>query len=426
MDFFEIIQKKRKAQKLTKQEIYYFVENYTNGNIPDYQASAFLMAICINGMEDDEIFELTNAMVKSGDVMDLSGVNGVTVDKHSTGGIGDKTTLILLPIVACLGGKVAKMSGRGLGYTGGTIDKLESIPGFKVDIPINKFIEQVNNVGACLVSQTGNLTPADKKIYALRDVTATVDSIPLIASSVMSKKIAAGSDCIVLDVKVGSGAFMKDFASANELATKMVAIGKSAGKKTIALITNMDVPLGYSIGNSLEVKEAIQVLNGNGPRDLTDLCIELASYMLSLSLNRPKEECEIEVKECINNGKALDKLKEIIIAQGGDLENLTEAQYKVDVLSPEEGYIKYMDSEKIGEISQRLGAGREKKDDLIDYCAGIVLKAKTGNYVRKGEKIAEFYTSKKDYEELKSEYISAIKFSEEKPEKQELIYTVVK
>lgn len=425
MNFFEIIEKKRNAKELTKQEIEYFVENYTNSTIPDYQASALLMAICINGMTNNEIFALTNAMINSGETMDLSGVNGITVDKHSTGGVGDKTTLILLPIVACLSGKVVKMSGKGLGYTGGTIDKLEAIPGFKVDIPQEQFIAQVNEIGACLVSQTGNLTPADKKIYALRDVTATVDSIPLIASSVMSKKIAAGSDCIVLDVKVGSGAFMKEANSATELATKMVSIGKNAGRKTIALITNMNIPLGNAIGNALEVKEAIQVLNGNGPKDLTDLCIELASYMLSLSLSKSKEECRSQVIECINNGSALEKFEEIVIAQGGVLEELPEAQYKINILSPEEGYIKHMDTEEIGKISVQLGTGRITKEDIIDYSAGIILKAKTGNYVRKGEIIAEFYTSKKDIEELKNEYISAIHFSEEKPEKQELIYKII-
>lgn len=425
MNFFEIIEKKKNKQELEKEEIEYFVENYTKGNIPDYQASALLMAICINGMSDAEIFALTEAMTNSGDTMDLSGVNGTTVDKHSTGGVGDKTTLILLPIVACLGGKVAKMSGRGLGYTGGTIDKLEAIPGFNVSIPQEKFIEQVNQIGACLVSQTGNLTPADKKIYALRDVTATVDSIPLIASSVMSKKIAAGSDCIVLDVKVGSGAFMKNVDSACELARKMVTIGQNARRKTMALITNMDIPLGNAIGNALEVQEAIQVLNGNGPKDLTNLCVELASYMLALSLNKTKEECEEDVRECIKNGKALDKFREIVSAQGGNINELPQAKYKIDVLSPEEGYIAKMDTEQIGKISGMLGSGRIKKEDEIDYGAGIVLKAKTGNYVRKGELIAELYTSKAEIEELKKEYISAIYFSEEKPEEQKLIYDII-
>lgn len=307
MNFIDIIQKKKKNELLIKEEIEYVVNEYTNGNIPDYQMSAFLMAICFNGMSNEEIVNLTMAMANSGDIMDLSRINGTTVDKHSTGGVGDKTTLIVAPIVAALGGCVAKMSGRGLGHTGGTIDKLESIKGFRILLTENELFEQVNKIGVAIVGQTGNLTPADKKIYALRDVTATVDSIPLIASSIMSKKIAAGSSCIVLDVKVGNGAFMKNVEDATNLAKEMVKIGKMVGRKTMALITNMNMPLGKNIGNSLEVIEAIEVLRGLGPKDLTELCIELATYMLMMCTKKNKEVIEEEVKECIKSGKALDR-----------------------------------------------------------------------------------------------------------------------
>lgn len=311
-----IIEKKKNKMELTKEEIEYAVEGYTNGSIPDYQMSALLMAIRLNDMTDRETSYLTEAIVKSGEELDLSIINGTTVDKHSTGGVGDKTTIIILPIVAALGGKVVKISGRSLGFTGGTADKLESIPGFKVEMSKEKILEQVNEIGTCLVTQMGNLAPADKKMYALRDVTSTVDSVPLIASSVMSKKIATGAECIVLDVKAGKGAFMKTKEAAIELAEKMVAIGKNENRKIIAMVTNMDIPLGNAIGNSLEVKEAIEVLNGKGPEDLTKICIELATQMLVLSTNEEETICRVRVEESLKNGTALEKLREIIVAQG--------------------------------------------------------------------------------------------------------------
>lgn len=429
MNIYDIIEKKKNKIELNKEEIDFFIKGYTNGEIPDYQISALLMAICINGMTDEEIYYLTMAMVESGETIDLSQIQGITVDKHSTGGVGDKTTLIVMPIVASLGGKVAKMSGRGLGHTGGTIDKLEAIEGFKVQLEREQFINQVNTIGASLISQSGNLTPADKKIYALRDVTATVDSIPLIASSVMSKKIAAGSKAILLDVKMGSGAFMKTQEEARKLAEKMVRIGTQAGRKTIALITNMDIPLGNAIGNELEVKEAIDVLKGKGPEDLKELCIELATYMIMMCNGKDKNECRKMVEESIDTGAAYEKLKEIVEAQGGKLEsieNSTEDIEKLAIYAPQSGYIVHMGTEEIGKISTKLGAGRQTKEDTINYKAGIILKAKTGDYVKAGEEIAEFYTSdiiKAKQEEPK--YIEALTFSQEPVKDIKLIYDVV-
>lgn len=415
MDMINIIQKKKRKLDLSKEEIDYVISEYVSGKIPDYQMSALLMAIYFNGMNYQETIDLTLAMANSGDIMDLSKINGVTVDKHSTGGVGDKTTLIVAPIVAALGGHVAKMSGKGLGHTGGTIDKLESLEGFKTVLTEEKFFEQVNKIGVAVIGQTGNLTPADKKIYALRDVTGTVDSIPLIASSVMSKKIAAGSDCIVLDVKVGSGAFMKDLESATELAETMIKIGEGAGRKVVVLITNMDVPLGRNIGNSLEFKEAIEVLKGEGPEDLREVSIELATYMHAMckkmcNKGTEKYKCDIEseeieearneVLECILNGKALEKLKEMIEMQGGNVEYISnidlfpKAKYVKKVLATEKGYIIKMDTEKIGLVSSELGAGRKTKEDVIDYTAGIVLNKTVGDYVEVGECIAELHSSK--------------------------------
>lgn len=429
MNIYDIIEKKKNKIELNKEEIDFFIKGYTNGEIPDYQISALLMAICINGMTDEEIYYLTMAMVESGETIDLSQIQGITVDKHSTGGVGDKTTLIVMPIVASLGGKVAKMSGRGLGHTGGTIDKLEAIEGFKVQLEREQFINQVNTIGASLISQSGNLTPADKKIYALRDVTATVDSIPLIASSVMSKKIAAGSKAILLDVKMGSGAFMKTQEEARKLAEKMVRIGTQAGRKTIALITNMDIPLGNAIGNELEVKEAIDVLKGKGPEDLKELCIELATYMIMMCNGKDKNECRKMVEESIDTGAAYEKLKEIVEAQGGKLESIESSKEDIEKLAiyaPQSGYIVHMDTEEIGKISTKLGAGRQTKEDTINYKAGIILKAKTGDYVKAGEEIAEFYTSdiiKAKQEEPK--YIEALTFSQEPVKDIKLIYDVV-
>jgi len=448
MNIVEIIYKKKNNQALSKEEIDFFVQGYTEGKIEDYQMSALLMAICINGMNDEEILNLTMSIVNSGDVMDLSSVNGVTVDKHSTGGVGDKTTLVVAPIVAALGGKVVKMSGKGLGHTGGTTDKLESIEGFNTQLSQAELINQVNEIGLCNVSQSGNLTPADKKLYALRDVTGTVECTALIASSVMSKKIAAGSDGIVLDVKMGSGAFMKDIEAARELAQKMVTIGKGAGKKVVALITNMDVPLGNTIGNSLEVKEAIEVLKGNGPKDLTETCIELATYMLNIGdgancsklnigdtpdcQNANKSKCRAMVEEVISNGKALEKLKEMVRFQGGNVEVIDNPDlfkaplYKKEILSLDSGYIKKMDAKLIGMVACNCGAGRTTKESSIDYTAGIVLNKKVGDYVEKGELLATLYSSTvENFEAQEKDYHSAITFSNDLPQLEPLIYEVI-
>lgn len=442
MDMINIIQKKKRKCELSKEEINYFIQEYTKGSVPDYQMSALLMAICINGMNERETFDLTMAMVNSGDIMDLSKINGITVDKHSTGGVGDKTTLIISPIVAALGGHVAKMSGKGLGYTGGTIDKLESIEGFKTVLTEEEFFNQVNKIGVAVISQTVNLAPADKKIYALRDVTATVESVPLIASSVMSKKIAAGSDGIILDVKVGSGAFMKDIESATELANEMIKIGKSANRKVIALITNMDIPLGNNIGNALEIKEVIEVLKGEGPEDLKELCIELASYMLMVCNDKDINTIRKEVEECIKSGKALEKFKQMVKSQGGNekhIENsdlIIRAKYEKQVQSCKSGYIIHMDTEKIGLISSMIGAGRRTKEDILDYTAGIILNKKVGNYVKEGELLATLYSSKiENMDEAVKEFYEAIEIVSEDEynlnyknkieEKTKLIYKVI-
>lgn len=421
MDMLDIIRSKKKNIPLSKKEIEFVIQRYVNGSIPDYQMSALLMAICFNGMNYKELLNLTIAIIDSGDVMDLSKINAVTVDKHSTGGVGDKTTLIIAPIVAALGGHVAKMSGKGLGHTGGTIDKLESIEGFRTNLSEREFFNQVKKIGVALISQTGNLTPADKKIYALRDVTATVDSIPLIASSVMSKKIAAGSDCILLDVKVGSGAFMKDIKEATELAEKMIQIGKGAGRKVVALITNMEEPLGKNIGNSLEVKEAIEILNGKGPEDLREVSIEIASYMLMMCTEKNLDEIREDVIKCIDSGKALERFKEMVRLQGGNEDYISnpelfpKAKYEDYVYADYAGYISQMDAETIGIVSGKLGAGREKKEDEIDYTAGIILNKKIGDYVEKGEILATLYSSKvSDMEELKEIFKEAIEIQREK------------
>ena len=432
MKMYDIIDKKRQGYQLNKNEIEYFIKEYVKNNIPDYQVSALLMAICLKGMTDEEITNLTIAMANSGDTLDLSQINGITVDKHSTGGVGDKTTLIVGPIVASLGCKVAKMSGKGLGFTGGTIDKLESIDGYKTNIKRQDFLNQVNKIGISLISQSENLVPADKKIYALRDVTATVNSIPLIASSIMSKKIAAGSKCILLDVKVGSGAFMKTIEDATKLAQTMVNIGNMAGRETKAVITNMDIPLGHEIGNILEVKEAIDVLKGNGPEDLTYICIELATYMYMMCTKRSKEESMALVKKALNDGSAFKKFRELVIAQGGNV-NLIDNQelflkpkYTIEVKAKNSGYIEHIDTGQIGIISCNLGAGRNKKEDAIDYTAGITITAKTGEFVNKGDVIAKLYTSKKfDIQELNAMYLNAITISKKQPPKPQMIYKII-
>lgn len=433
MRMYDIIHKKRNGGELSGDEIRFFVEGYTNGSIPDYQAAAFCMAVYFQGMTEKETSELTLAMAESGDQIDLSGIDGFTVDKHSTGGVGDKTSLIVAPIVASCGGKVAKMSGRGLGHTGGTVDKLEAIPNFRTELTPDEFIKQVNNIGLCIVGQTGELAPADKKLYALRDVTATVESIPLIASSIMSKKLAAGSKGIVLDVKTGSGAFMKTFEESENLAKEMVSIGKSAGRSVTAVITNMDIPLGNSVGNSLEVIEAIKTLKGEGESDLTDVCLTLAAQMLCMVTGENEKACYAMAKGAIDDGLALNKLCEMISAQGGnagvvdDFSLFKQPKHTVEISSEQEGYIEHTDAEKIGLASVILGAGREKKGDPIDSSAGIVLKKKTGDRVEKGDTLAIFYTDDESkIEEAKREFFEACTFGNKKPSAQKLIYRIIK
>lgn len=423
MRMFDIIEKKKNKQELTKEEIKFVVENYTNGNVPDYQMSALLMAICINGMNDNEINYLTYYMLNSGDRIDLSMFNN-TVDKHSTGGVGDKTTLIVTPIVASLGDKVAKMSGRGLGFTGGTVDKLESIKGYNISLTKDEFINQVRDINIALIGQSSSIALADKKIYALRDVTATVSSIPLIASSIMSKKIASGAKNLVLDVKVGKGAFMKDIESAKKLATQMVKIGMSFNINTVALLTNMDIPLGNNIGNILEVKEAIDVLNNKGPSDLREVSIYIATLMHSITNNISFNESYKMVINSINSGKAYAKFKELVSRQGGVLE-FDNPTYEYKIYSKKEGYINSMDTERIGKISVSLGAGRLTKEDQIDYTAGIVINKKINDYVKEGDLIATFYSSKvSDFKDLENEYLDCLNYSNEKIDTK-LIYGIV-
>ena len=399
---YEIIDKKKRGLELNQTEIEYLINGYVNNEIPDYQISAWLMAVYFQGMTDRELLALTNCMTKSGEIVDLSSIMGVKVDKHSTGGVGDKVTLVVAPIVAACGGKVAKMSGRGLGFTGGTIDKLEAIPGLKTALAEEDFFNMVNEIGLAVMGQSADIAPADKKLYALRDVTATVDSIPLIASSIMSKKLAAGSDKIVLDVTVGSGAFMKDKENAVQLAEKMVAIGNGAGKKTVAILTNMDVPLGKMVGNNLEVVEAIETLKGRGPEDLIAVVVEIASTMLYLAQIGTKEECMKKVKRVIADGSALEKLKLMVERQGGDgsyIENpdqFEKAIYQHEIIANNSGYIGKMNTEECGKAAVLLGAGREVKDDPIDMTAGIQFNKKTGDVVKQGDIVAIAYSSSKE------------------------------
>lgn len=420
MRMYDIIMKKRKGEALNDDEIRFFVDGYVKGEIPDYQVSALLMAIYFMGMTAEETAALTLCMANSGEKVDLTSIPGSKVDKHSTGGVGDKTTLIISPIVASLGVKVAKMSGRGLGHTGGTIDKLESIPGFKTDLDRERFFEVVRNVGVSVIGQSGNLVPADKKLYALRDVTATVESIPLIASSIMSKKIAAGSDCILLDVKAGSGAFMKTAEDAISLAKAMVEIGENVGRRTVALITDMDRPLGNAIGNSLEVMEACEVLKGKGPKDLTEICLDLAANMLYLAGKGSVAECRILAQKAISDGSAFEKLKDMVSAHGGNiavLEDYSEfktAKVKYEVKSKRTGYISHMNTGSCGRVAVILGAGRETKESSIDFSAGIVLKKKVGDFIEAGEVVAVLCSD--DVEKCKvaeNSFWSAIEISDE-------------
>lgn len=428
MRMYDIIKNKRDGGKLSKEEIDFFVKGYTAGEIPDYQASALCMAIYFRGMDDEETTNLTLAIAASGDKVDLSGINGVKVDKHSTGGVGDKTSLIIAPIVASYGVKVAKMSGRGLGHTGGTIDKLEAIDGYQTSIDKKEFFRIVNEVGVSIIGQSGNLAPADKKLYALRDVTATVDSLPLIVSSIMGKKLAAGADCILLDVKTGSGGFMKTLEDSTKLAKSMVEIGHLAGKKVIALITDMDVPLGKAIGNSLEVIEAVETLKGEGPEDLTEICIDIAANMLYMAGKGTVKECEALAKKAIADGSALQTLVKMVHAQGGneklllDTSLFKKAAYDYEVKAPKTGYIEHVDTESYGMASLALGAGRAKKEDPIDYSAGITLEKKTGDFVKEGDVITVLHTNKPEsVKEAEERILKATEISSEPVEKKPII-----
>jgi pyrimidine-nucleoside phosphorylase len=434
MRMYDLILKKRNGGELTTEEIGYFIENYTKGSIPDYQVASLLMAIYFKKMNNRETADLTMAMVNSGDTLDLSGIEGIKVDKHSTGGVGDTTTLVLGPMVAALGIPVAKMSGRGLGHTGGTIDKLETFEGFSVEMSKEQFIGNVNRIKLAVGGQTGDLAPADKKLYALRDVTGTVDNVSLIASSIMSKKIAAGANAIVLDVKVGDGAFMKTPEAAFELAQEMVNIGRSVGRETVAVISDMDQPLGLAIGNALEVMEAVDTLKGHGPKDLLELCLAIGSHMVVLA---GKAESTDEAKrillETIENGSAVNKLKEFIRAQGGnadavdDTDKFPKAKYILPVLSSRAGVVKRIQAEEVGIIAMELGAGRVTKESSIDLAVGIVLDKKRGDKVQQGEVLA--YVHGNDEEKglravkaLEQSYIIAEEYEDEIP----LIYTIVK
>jgi pyrimidine-nucleoside phosphorylase len=430
---YDVILKKRKGLELSKEEIEFFVKGFTEGEIPDYQASALLMSIFFNKMNKRETADLTMAMVNSGDRIDLSSINGVKVDKHSTGGVGDKTSICLTPLVASLGVPVAKMSGRGLGHTGGTIDKLEAFDGFSVELSEETFINNSNTIGIALTGQTGNIAPADKKIYALRDVTATVDNMSLIASSIMSKKIASGADAIVLDVKVGDGAFMKTPEDAKALAREMVDIGKSVGRKTIGVISDMDQPLGYAIGNSLEVIEAIELLKGNGPKDLLELTLTLGSYMLICG-NKAKsfEEGKALLLENINNGKGLKKLKEFVKAQFGDASfvddanKFPKAKHIVEVKSTKSGIISKINAEEFGLIAMELGAGRETKESIIDLSVGIVLNKKRGEEVKEGDILAYIHSNdESNIEKAKNDIINNIVISDKLENEIPLIYDIV-
>ena len=429
MRMVDLIEKKRDGYELTKEEIIFIIENYTNKIIPDYQMSSLLMAIYFKGMTTEESSALTEAMLNSGDVIDLSVVHGIKVDKHSTGGVGDKTTLVLGPLVASCGAKVAKLSGRGLGHTGGTLDKLESIEGLSIDIEIEDFVKQVNEIGIAVAGQTANLTPADKLLYALRDVTATVPSIPLIASSIMSKKLASGSDVIVLDVKIGEGAFMKTIEDARKLSKVMVGIGNSFGKKVVAFITDMSQPLGYAVGNKLEVLEAINTLKGDGPEDLTELCNEIGAYMVYAGgIVSTLEEAKKLVDEKVTSGAALDKQLEFIKAQGGilgDLDDFIHVKEIIEVKAEADGYISDIDALTIGVAAMKLGAGRETKEDEIDPDVGIVLNKKVGDKVSKGDTLAILYNNKDNIESIIKEVNGAFIITNEVVEKKSIIFEII-
>lgn len=432
MRMVDIIEKKRNGFELTKEEIQFLIKGFTIGDIPDYQMSAFSMAVFFKGMTKEERVNLTEVMVQSGDQIDLSAIEGIKVDKHSTGGVGDTTTLVLAPLVASLGVPVAKMSGRGLGHTGGTIDKLESVKGFHVEITNDEFINLVNTNKIAVIGQSANLTPADKKLYALRDVTATVDSIPLIASSIMSKKIAAGADAIVLDVKTGNGAFMKKLDDAKELAQTMVDIGNGVGRKTKAIISDMNQPLGFAVGNALEVKEAIDTLRGHGPEDLHELCLTLGSHMVvsaekAANLDQAREMLE----ESIRNGKAIQTLKTFLAAQGGDASvvddpsKLPSAAYKIEVPAKTTGYVAEIQAEEIGIAAMMLGAGRVTKESVIDLAVGVMLHKKVGDYVQAGDSLVTIHSNQENVAEVIEKIYAAYTLVQEKVSKPTLIYTEI-
>ena len=428
MDMLEIIRKKKHGEALSAREIEYMISGFTAGEIPDYQMSAFAMAVYFNDMNDDETAALTEAMARSGDMLDLSRFGKMSVDKHSTGGVGDKTSLIVGPIVAACGGVFAKMSGRGLGHTGGTVDKLEAIAGYRTSLSPEEFFAQAERVGIALIGQTGNMTPADKKLYALRDVTETVDSIPLIVSSIMSKKLAAGAHNIVLDVKCGSGAFMKDEKSARELAQKMVDIGKACGRNMAAIITDMDTPLGFAVGNALEAEEALALLHGEDIPDLRAVSLALSAELIAMCRGVSAEEAMALAEEALSSGAALEKAREWISAQGGDADaQLPKAAYTREIAACESGYISHMNAEEIGRAALELGAGRKTKEDKIDFSAGIALRSKTGDFVREGEVIAMMHTS--DEEKMNAGekiFRAALEFSAEKPEEKKLIIDILR
>lgn len=432
MRMYDIIEKKKRGERLSDEEIRFFVNGYCDGSIPDYQASALLMAICLKGMTDDETASLTFAMRDSGDVIsDMPGIKGKRVDKHSTGGVGDKTTLVVAPVIASLGIPVAKMSGRGLGHTGGTIDKLEAIQGFNTDISPKKLKEIVEKCGIAVVGQSAALAPADKKLYALRDVTATVDSIPLIASSIMSKKLALPDDCIVLDVKCGSGAFMKSEEDSLALAKLMVSIGKNAGRKMLALVTDMDAPLGCAIGNSLEVVEAINTLKCSGPADFTELCVTLSAYMLGLCEGENLDVCRKKVENALESGTALKKFKDMIKGQGGnpawadDVSLFPKAKFSREIRCDKDGYIYAVNAEKYGIAALVLGAGRSKKEDVIDYSAGILIAKKRGDKVQKGDVIATIYSSSpENFDEAEKIISENTVISDKRPQVRPLVLAV--
>lgn len=433
MRMYDIIIKKRNGEALSDEEIAYFIKGYTDGTIPDYQASALLMAIYFQGMTEHETAVLTMEMAHSGDMLDLSAIKGMKADKHSTGGVGDKTSLVLTPLAASIGIPVAKMSGRGLGHTGGTIDKLESFPGFTTGISEEQFINNVNTIGIAIAGQTKNMAPADKKLYALRDVTGTVDSIPLIASSIMSKKLAAGADVIVLDVKTGSGAFMKTEEDSIKLAEEMVKIGNNVGRKTLAVISDMDEPLGYAVGNAIEVKEAIDTLNGHGPADLLELCLTIGSLMAIVTGKAGStEEARRLLIEKLDDGSALKKFAEFVEAQGGDsapvfnTDLLPQASIVREVTSPVDGYVSHIESDRVGISAMKLGGGRETKESEIDLSVGILINKKVGDSVKKGEKIATLYANDNaKLEAALSELEQSYSYSQTPVERPELIKTII-